>query len=60
MEHIEARVARFAAAVHAKDISRYLSEVEQIDAERRKRLLLNGPAREGERIGETDVDRLLA
>ena len=59
LEHIEARVARFAAAVHAKDLSGYLSEVEQAHAERRKRLLLNGPAREGEGIAQTDVDRLL-
>lgn len=50
LEHIEARVARFAAAVHAKDLSGYLSEVEQTYAERRKRLLLSGPAREGEGI----------
>jgi len=59
LEHIEMRVARFAAAVQAKDLSGYLSEVEQARAERRKRLLLHGPAREGEGIGQTDVDRLL-
>jgi len=59
LEHIEMRVARFAAAVQAKDLSGYLSEVEQERAERRKRLLLHGPARDGEGIGQTDVDRLL-
>jgi chemotaxis protein CheZ len=59
LEHIETRVARFAAAVHAKDLSGYLSEVEEARAERRQRLLLHGPAREGEGIGQTDVDRLL-
>jgi len=59
LEHIEMRVARFAAAVHAKDLGGYLSEVEQERAERRRRLLLHGPAREGEGIGQTDVDRLL-
>ena len=59
LEHIEMRVSRFAAAVHAKDLGGYLSEVEQARAERRKRLLLNGPPREGEGIGQTDVDRLL-
>ena len=59
LEHIEMRVARFAAALHAKDLGGYLSEVEQARAERRRRLLLHGPAREGEGIGQTDVDRLL-
>jgi chemotaxis protein CheZ len=59
LEHIEKRVARFAAAVHAKDLGGYLSEVEQTRAERCKRLLLNGPARDGEGIGQTEVDRLL-
>ena len=56
LEHIEMRVARFAAVLHAKDLGGYLSEVEQAGAER---LLLHGPAREGEGIGQTDVDRLL-
>ena len=59
LEHIEMRVARFAAALHAKDLGGYLSEVVQARAERRRRLLLHGPAREGEGIGQTDVDRLL-
>jgi chemotaxis protein CheZ len=59
LEHIEQRVARFAAAVRTTDLGGYLDEVEQARAERRKRLLLNGPARDGEGIGQTDVDRLL-
>jgi chemotaxis protein CheZ len=59
LEHIEQRVARFAAAVRATDLGGYLNEVEQARAERRQRLLLNGPARDGEGIGQTDVDRLL-
>jgi chemotaxis protein CheZ len=59
LEHIESRVARFAAAVRATDLGGYLNEVEQARAERRKRLLLNGPARDGEGIGQTDVDRIL-
>jgi chemotaxis protein CheZ len=59
LEHIEGRVGRFAAAIHAKDLGGYLSEFEQSRAERRQRLLLNGPAREGEGIDQADVDRLL-
>ena len=59
LEHIEMRVARFAAALHAKALGGYLSEVEQARAERRQRLLLHGPAREGEGICQTDVDRRL-
>jgi chemotaxis protein CheZ len=59
LEHIERRVARFAAAVRTTDLGGYLSEVERAHAERRKRLLLNGPARDGEGIRQTDVDRLL-
>jgi chemotaxis protein CheZ len=59
LEHIELRVARFAAAVRTTDLGGYLSEVERAHAERRKRLLLNGPARDGEGIRQTDVDRLL-
>jgi chemotaxis protein CheZ len=59
LEQIERRVARFAAAVEAKDLGSHLTEVEQARAERRKRLLLNGPAPEGEGIAQTDIDRLL-
>ena len=47
------------AAVEAKDLGSHMTEVEQARAERRKRLLLNGPAPEGEGIAQTDIDRLL-
>ena len=59
LEHIEARVSRFAAAIQAKDLDGYVSDAERARAERRKRLLLHGPAREGEGIAQNDVDRLL-
>jgi len=59
LEHIESRVSRFAAAIHAKDLDGYVNDTERARAERRRRLLLSGPAREGEGIAQTEVDRLI-
>jgi chemotaxis protein CheZ len=59
LEHIEARVSRFAAAIHAKDLDTYVNEKERERAERRERLMLNGPASNGQGMAQSDVDRLL-
>lgn len=60
LQHIEERVARFAQVMKAKDLDGFLSDTERARAERRERLLLNGPQAEGEAIDQTDVDSLLA
>jgi hypothetical protein len=44
----------------AKDLDGFLSDTERARAERRERLLLNGPQAEGEAIDQTDVDSLLS
>jgi chemotaxis protein CheZ len=60
LEHIDARVSRFAAAVHTKDLEGALSARERDRSERRHNLLLNGPQLEGEGIQQGEVDRLFA
>jgi chemotaxis protein CheZ len=59
LKHIEARVARFTDALRTRDTGRFVSEEERASAERKERLLLNGPQLEtGDRQGE--IDKLLA
>jgi chemotaxis protein CheZ len=58
LQHIETRVARFAAVVHAKDLDGFLSEDERARAERKRRLMLNGPQLAGEGNPQTAVDEL--
>jgi chemotaxis protein CheZ len=59
LKHIEARVARFSDALRTRDAAGFVSEAERASAERKERLLLNGPALGGDdRQGE--IDRLLA
>jgi chemotaxis protein CheZ len=43
LQHIEERVARFADVMNAKDIEGFLNESERERAERKAKLLLNGP-----------------
>lgn len=59
LQHIEARVARFATVMRAKDIEGALSEQEQARAERRRKLMLHGPQLQGQGIGQSDVDELI-
>jgi chemotaxis protein CheZ len=59
LEHIEARVSRFAATMRTKDLSGFINEEEKSRAERKKRLLLNGPPFEGEGNVQTEIDELL-
>jgi chemotaxis protein CheZ len=59
LQHIEERVARFAKVMQAKDFDGFLTDSERARAERRERLLLNGPQLSGKGMGQTDVDSLL-
>jgi chemotaxis protein CheZ len=58
LEHIEARVARFSDALRTRDTAGFVSEAERASAERKERLLLNGPALDGN-DRQSEVDRLL-
>jgi chemotaxis protein CheZ len=60
LEHIEARVARFATAVRVDEAAGLLSEREAAEAARKQRLLLHGPQSEGKGIGQNDIDELFA
>ena len=59
LQHIEARVARFADVMQAKDLSGFLDERERARNERKEKLLLNGPQLAGEGIEQAEVDSLL-
>ena len=60
LEHIEARVERFTAAMRTRDTGRFVSAEERAGAERRERLLLNGPQLPGRGNAQGEVDGLLA
>jgi chemotaxis protein CheZ len=60
LQHIEARVTRFAEAVRVHDTSGPLTEDEARRAERKRRLLLHGPQHDHEANRQGDVDALLA
>jgi chemotaxis protein CheZ len=59
LKHIEARVARFSDALRTRDTGGFVSEAERASAERKERLLLNGPQPDGNNR-QNEVDRLLA
>jgi chemotaxis protein CheZ len=59
LKHIEARVARFNDALRVRDAGGFVSEAERASAERKERLLLNGPQLDGT-DRQSEVDRLLA
>jgi chemotaxis protein CheZ len=60
LEHIEARVSRFAAAVHTKDLEGVLTEREREREDRKHKLLLHGPQLEGEGNDQKEVDQLFS
>ena len=60
LEHIEARVSRFAAAVQTKDIEGVLTERERLREERKQKFLLNGPQLDGHGIAQNEVDQLFS
>jgi chemotaxis protein CheZ len=59
LKHIEARVARFNDALRVRDAGGFVSEAERASAERKERLLLNGPQLDGN-DRQDEIDRLLA
>jgi chemotaxis protein CheZ len=60
LQHIEERVARFAQVMRATDTEGFRTDSERRHAERRQRLMLNGPQLEGEHMAQSEVDSLLA
>lgn len=60
LQHIENRVARFAAAVRVGDIAGPADEAERSAAERKARLLMHGPQLDGAGAHQGEVDLLLA
>ncbi len=60
LQHIEARVSRFASAVQARDVDGFVTEYEKARAERREKLLLHGPQLRGKGVAQADVDSLIA
>lgn len=59
LKSIETRVSRFAEAVGARDSAAPASEEEATRARRKKDLILNGPAHDGEGVSQSEIDSLL-
>lgn len=59
LKHIDSRVSRFADAIHAADDTSFMTDEEKKRAERREKLILNGPALAGG-VKQDDVDNLFA
>jgi chemotaxis protein CheZ len=59
LQHIEERVARFANVMKAKDLDGFLTDNERERAERRERLMLHGPALDGQGVDQSTVDNLI-
>ena len=60
LQHIESRVARFADVMQAKYLNGILSDAEQARAERKEKLMLNGPQLDGQGHDQNSVDKLFA
>ena len=58
LQHIETRVARFADVMRAKDLDGFLHESERARAERKQKLMLNGPQLDGKGNAQNAVDEL--
>jgi chemotaxis protein CheZ len=58
LQHIEARVSRFAEVMKANDISGFLTDRERARAERKEKFLLHGPQLAGEGVDQSAVDKL--
>jgi chemotaxis protein CheZ len=58
LQQIETRVSRFASAVNAPQMAEFASEYERSREERKQRLMLHGPALEGQGIDQNAVDNL--
>jgi chemotaxis protein CheZ len=60
LEQIEMRVSRFASYARVADQAGFSSKQEAEEAERRARLMLNGPSIAGDGNRQIEIDRLLA
>jgi chemotaxis protein CheZ len=60
LQHIEARVGRFAEVMKASDFTGYLTDEERARAERKEKNLLNGPQLAGAGIDQAFVDDMFA
>jgi chemotaxis protein CheZ len=60
LQHIEQRVSRFADVMQAKDLDGFLTEREKARAERKEKLLLNGPQLAGQGVDQSKVDELFS
>lgn len=60
LEHIEARVSRFASYTGVQDEAGFANSGEAEQAARREKFLLNGPSIADEGNTQPDIDRLLA
>jgi chemotaxis protein CheZ len=60
LQHIEQRVSRFADVMQAKDLDGFLTEQERARAERKKKLLLNGPQLAGQGVDQSKVDEMFS
>ena len=59
LEHIETRVGRFASAIGADDSKGPVSEKGAKRKKRKKDLILNGPALQGQGVSQDEIDALL-
>ncbi len=59
LQHIESRVARFASAMRVKDVEGYITEQEKTRADRREKLMLNGPQLAGQGVDQAAVDTMI-
>ncbi|MCG8560216.1 MAG: protein phosphatase CheZ [Hyphomicrobiales bacterium] len=60
LNHIEARVSRFANAIGATDIEGALTEEEAKREQRKKDLILHGPQHDGDGRNQDDIDALFS
>ncbi len=60
LDSIKTRVARFADAVSTTDSQTPVCDKEEKRKKRKKDLILNGPAGEGEGVSQDDIDSLMA
>src|SRR5436190_2798457 len=58
LQHIEARVGRFAEVMKASDFTGYMTDEERARAERKEKNLLNGPQLAGAGIDQAFVDEM--
>lgn len=58
LQQIEARVARFATAIHAEDVGVHADDAERGRAERARDQLLHGPPDRADAVPQEDIDAL--